>query len=336
MAADGGHGGGNHPLRWTSPMSGFMLRRFVELIANGVKTEKGFKEVHLNQVAKNCSEHFGLSITGTQVYNHLRKWRARWVKISKLRDISGSLWDDNNYVILLEEEHYMGHIKDHPKDVEYLNVPLENYVQMLAIFGSGIVTGRYAMTSNEDLGVPSMVGTSSSFVNLEACGSEFVVDGNEPGLSATAAAHGETAAAPHGKEPCKDASSSTGKRKRASLMSEEEVLVMSNMSEAVREVAIAIKSTGEAHPELYGAVMELPGFTEDDLLIVLDYLNENANRARSHSFVQMSETRRTRWVMHHLSKVNGGVPVPKEGLLKEGMPKDGMPVTSNEVPKGGV
>ncbi|VAH93648.1 unnamed protein product [Triticum turgidum subsp. durum] len=292
MAADGGHGGGNHPLCWTSPMSGFMLRRFVELIASGVKTEKGFKEVHLNQVAKNCSEHFGLSITGTQVYNHLRKWRASWVKISKLRDISGSLWDDNNYVILLEEEHYMGHIKDHPKDVEYLNVPLENYVQMLAIFGSGIATGRFAMTSNEALGVPSMVGTSSSFVNLEACGFEFVVDGNEPGMSATAAAHGEAAAA-HGKEPCKDASSSTGKRKRASLMSEEEVLVMSNMSEAVREVAIAIKSTGEAHPELYDAVMELPGFTEDDLLIVLDYLNENANRARSHSFVQMSETRRT-------------------------------------------
>ena len=76
-----------------------------------VQTDKGFKEVHLNQVAKNCSEHFGLSITGTQVYNHLRKWRARWVKISKLRDISGSLWDDNNYVISLEEEHYLGHIK---------------------------------------------------------------------------------------------------------------------------------------------------------------------------------------------------------------------------------
>ena len=106
---------------------------------------------------------------------------------------------------------------------------------------------------------------------------------------------------------------------------------MSNMSDAVREVAIAIKSIGEAHPELYNSIMELPGFTEDDLLIVLDYLNEKANKARSHSFVQMSETRRTHWVMHHLSKVNGGVHVPKEGL-----PKDGMPVTSDEVPKGGV
>ncbi|EMS60887.1 hypothetical protein TRIUR3_07953 [Triticum urartu] len=47
--------------------------------------------------------------------------------------------------------------------------------------------------------------------------------------------------------------------------------------------------------------------------------------------IKMSETRRTRWVMHYLSKVNGGVPVPKEGL-----PKDGMPVTNDEVPTGGV
>ena len=193
-------------------------------------------------------------------------------------------------------------------------MPLENYVQMLAIFGTGIATGRYAMASNEALGAASMVGTSPSDVNIEGSGFEFVVDGNEPDSSATAAAHGEAAVA-----------HSTGKRKRASLMSEEEVLVMSNMSEDVHEVAIAIKSTGEAHPELYDAVMELPGFTEDDLLIVLDYLNENANRARSHSFVQMSETRRIRWAIHHLSKFNGGVSMPKDGAPRDGAPKDGVP-----------
>ncbi|KAE8803632.1 hypothetical protein D1007_20474 [Hordeum vulgare] len=158
-----------------------------------------------------------------------------------------------------------------------------------------------------------MVGTSPSVVNIEASGSEFVVDGNEPDLSATAAAHGEAAIA---------YSSSTGKRKRASLMSEEEVLVMSNMSEAVREVVIAIKSTTEAHPELYDDVMELPGFSEDDLLIILYYLNENANRDRSHSFVQMTETHRNRWVIQHLSKLNDGV--PNEGVTKDDVPKGGV------------
>jgi hypothetical protein len=46
-----------------------------QLIETGVRTDKGFKEVHLNQVAKYLSEFTGVEVTGTQVYNHLRKWR---------------------------------------------------------------------------------------------------------------------------------------------------------------------------------------------------------------------------------------------------------------------
>jgi hypothetical protein len=45
--------------RWTVVMSGFVLHRFVVLIGNGVKTDKGFKEIHLNSVAKNVSEFCG-------------------------------------------------------------------------------------------------------------------------------------------------------------------------------------------------------------------------------------------------------------------------------------
>jgi hypothetical protein len=98
-------------LRWTAIMSGFVLRHFVDLIGNGVKTDKGFKEIHLNSVAKNVSEFYGQGVTGQQVYNHLRKWRSRWVKVCKLKDISGALWDEDNFVISLEEGHYAAYIK---------------------------------------------------------------------------------------------------------------------------------------------------------------------------------------------------------------------------------
>jgi len=37
-------------MRWTPVMSNYVLRRFCHLIATGVRTDKGFKEVHLNQV----------------------------------------------------------------------------------------------------------------------------------------------------------------------------------------------------------------------------------------------------------------------------------------------
>jgi hypothetical protein len=60
-----------------------------------VRTDKGFKEVHLNQVAKALQEFSGNEFTGTQVYNHLRKWRQRWMKVSKLRELSGANFDED-------------------------------------------------------------------------------------------------------------------------------------------------------------------------------------------------------------------------------------------------
>ena len=92
-------------------MSTFMLRSLAEIVVKGVKTDKGFKEIHLNQVAKSLSEYIAGNVTSTQVHNHLRKWRARWVKISQLRNLSGALWSDDNNMIVLEEQHYLGHTK---------------------------------------------------------------------------------------------------------------------------------------------------------------------------------------------------------------------------------
>ena len=91
-------------------MSSFMLRHLCQLISSGVRTDKGFKEVHLNQVAKQVQKFSGQEASRTHVYNHLRKWRVRLVKVTKLRELSGALWDDH-CMITLEEEHYNGHIK---------------------------------------------------------------------------------------------------------------------------------------------------------------------------------------------------------------------------------
>jgi hypothetical protein len=102
---------GRGAMRWTSVMSAFVLRRMCQLISSGVRTDKGFKEVHLNQVAKALQEFIGSEVTGTQVYNHLRKWRQRWMRVAKLRELSGANWDEDLCMISLEDEHYNGHIK---------------------------------------------------------------------------------------------------------------------------------------------------------------------------------------------------------------------------------
>jgi len=98
-------------LIWTCAMSCFVLRHFTDLVGEGVKTDKGFKDVYLNKVARDLSEFTGQEVTGSQVYNHLRKWHARWVKICRLKEISGSLWDEELNMITLAPEHYAGHVK---------------------------------------------------------------------------------------------------------------------------------------------------------------------------------------------------------------------------------
>jgi hypothetical protein len=76
-----------------------------ELIKTGIRTDKGFREVHLVCVSKALFEHCGAEVTSTQVYNHLTKWKTRWVHISKLRDLSAAQWDEDSCTIVLEANH---------------------------------------------------------------------------------------------------------------------------------------------------------------------------------------------------------------------------------------
>ena len=102
--------GRSNNMKWQPFMSTFMLNKMCELISSGARTDKGFKEVHLNTVAKQVFEFRGQEVSATQVYNHLRKWRSRWIQVSKLRDLSGASWDENTCSIVLEAEHYADHV----------------------------------------------------------------------------------------------------------------------------------------------------------------------------------------------------------------------------------
>jgi hypothetical protein len=104
-------GGGVRAMRWTNNTSGFVLRRMAALVTDGSRPDKVFKEKDVNLVAKALKDWCGEVVTSTQVYNHLRKWRQKWAKVSKLRDLSAALWDDTTNAIMLEHDHYLGHCK---------------------------------------------------------------------------------------------------------------------------------------------------------------------------------------------------------------------------------
>ncbi|XP_073357761.1 uncharacterized protein [Aegilops tauschii subsp. strangulata] len=231
-------------------LSTFVLNKMCEIIASGVRTNKGFKEVHLNLVAKQVFDFCGQEVTLTQVYNHLRKWRARWIQVSKLRDLSDASWDEDIFSILLEAEHYQGHVAAHPKDAEFLNTPIQNYHKMQQIFSFGLATGKHAMASGQPLGspMPEYPDTQESdTINVDA--------------------------------PEKDGEHVhvlDRKRKRAAFM-DEEFSVFSSMTEAVKEVATAIRESKsvDVHPELYDAVMEQIGFNPEALMVALSHLLDN-------------------------------------------------------------
>jgi hypothetical protein len=50
-----------------------MLRRMAQILSDGSRTDKVFKDKDVNTIAKALKEYTGDVVNPTQVYNHLRK-----------------------------------------------------------------------------------------------------------------------------------------------------------------------------------------------------------------------------------------------------------------------
>ena len=167
---------------------------------------------------------------------------------------------------------------------------LDNYEYMEAIFSNKQAIGKFAMGSNEPLGVPVDVESSCKDESGEGFGGidsvAFGFDFSVEGIAA--------------KNP--SPSSSSAKRKRSSFMSEVDVAQIGNMSDAVREMAGAIKYTvhGERPPGLYKAVMDLDIFPLNHRLVILEHLTEN--KGHGLNFVEMEEDVRIAEMKRIMSK----------------------------------
>ena len=74
------------------------------------------------------------------------------------------------------------------------------------------------------------------------------------------------------------------------------------MTEAVKEVAQAIRESKptDMHPDLYNAVMDSVGFTEEALMVALGHLVDH--KAQGVNFVGMAEQHRTLWLRNFMGK----------------------------------
>jgi len=62
-------------MRWNNNTSSFVLRRMAQLVSDGSRPDKVFKDKDVNHIAKALKEYSEEAVCLTQVYNHLRKWR---------------------------------------------------------------------------------------------------------------------------------------------------------------------------------------------------------------------------------------------------------------------
>ena len=83
-----------------------------------------------------------------------------------------------------------------------------------------------------------------------------------------------------------------GRKRKRPYFSEEEVLIMTNMTDAVNNVANALRETGLAHvdADLYHAVMDMPGFSEEALIVAFSHLLDN--KAQATAYVKMVDSHR--------------------------------------------
>ena len=77
---------------------------------------------------------------------------------------------------------------------------------------------------------------------------------------------------------------------------------MAGMTEVVRDVASTICETKVEvlNPDLYGAVMYMPEFTEEALICAFSHLVDN--KAQGDAFVNMTDSHRVLWLKTWLAK----------------------------------
>jgi hypothetical protein len=179
-------------------------------------------------------------------------------------------------------------MQDHPKVAEFLNYPIRFYSEMEAIFANAMATGslHLDLVNPQDKSLlivllPRLMAllflTAPSLVNKEGGGSKA----NEVLPTSTSVAG--------------------SKRKRGNF-SEDEMLMFTNMSDVVNNVANALRDTGPAHVDanLYLVVMEMPRFTEEALIVAHTFLLDN--KAQGTCFVNISDAHRTLWLRTFLDK----------------------------------
>jgi len=92
--------------RWSEEMGAFLIQFMADQITSGLRGH------NYAAAAKAVNEKFEEHVSESQVYNHLRTWRAKWNRILNVRKLSGCVvWEAETRTLRMPEEEYKVYIK---------------------------------------------------------------------------------------------------------------------------------------------------------------------------------------------------------------------------------
>jgi hypothetical protein len=71
---------------------------------------RGFKECYLKIVYNDVHDFTCVTVTPCQVYNHMRKWKAKWIMACKLKNLPGVTFDSASCAIVMDKEEFKHHL----------------------------------------------------------------------------------------------------------------------------------------------------------------------------------------------------------------------------------
>jgi hypothetical protein len=96
--------------QWTTSPSSFVQTYLINLVFEGNKISTGFKKVYLNGCVNALNDHFKINRIADQISNHL-KILKKYSRINYLRNLSGALWDEDQFILSFDHEHYTNHFE---------------------------------------------------------------------------------------------------------------------------------------------------------------------------------------------------------------------------------
>ncbi|ONM34528.1 10A19I.15 [Zea mays] len=301
---------------WTQEMSACALKYLAQLVADGIRVDKGFKSSHYNQCAKVVKERFQVQVSGSQVTNHLKTWRTRWSNICNYKKISSAHFDEQTGTILLDEKNYLERVQataakenylafrvievlKKPSEAKFFNKPLENYHYMAVIFGNHQATGLFAKCTSDPLGFDT-----SESAGTYGVGYSGDLAGHESNNASPTRDSGESLN-PSG--PIRDGGDSStrsgARRKRGRMMMEDEDPLICTVTEAFKTLSDAIKQSAPQPrpiipPNLWTMMKQIPVFEREHIAHYYGYLCENP--ALAYAFLEMGLDDQMVWVSRYI------------------------------------